>query len=127
MLTTTELAQHMKVGVHGSTYGGNPLACAVANAVIDHISQPPVLDGVKQREAWFKQGLAKINDKYDVFADVRGKGLLIGAELNSKWQGRAFEILNACGKGGLLVLMVVRMLCVSHHLWSSLKKKLSKV
>ncbi|MFV0576285.1 MAG: aspartate aminotransferase family protein [Vibrio sp.] len=105
MLTTTEIAQSMKVGVHGSTYGGNPLACAVAEAVVNHISQPFVLDGVREREQWFKQGLQAINEKYDLFADIRGKGLLIGAELNEAWKDRARDILVAAGKQGLLLLV----------------------
>lgn len=105
MLTTTELAQHMKPGVHGSTYGGNPLACAVAEAVVNHISQPSVLQGVAEREQWLKQGLSALNDKYGLFADIRGKGLLIGAELNDEWKGRARDILVAAGQHGLLLLV----------------------
>ncbi len=105
MLTTTKLAQHMKVGVHGSTYGGNPLACAVAEAVVNFTQQADILAGVKQREQWLKQGLAKLNEKYDLFADIRGKGLLIGAELNQHWQGRARDILIAAGEHGLLLLV----------------------
>ncbi|WP_086982025.1 aspartate aminotransferase family protein [Vibrio aphrogenes] len=105
MLTTSELAQHMKVGVHGSTYGGNPLACAVAEAVVNHISQPMVLQGVVEREQWLKQGLEALNQKYGIFADIRGKGLLIGAELNEEWQGRARDILVAAGQHGLLLLV----------------------
>ncbi len=105
MLTTTALAASMKVGTHGSTYGGNPLACAVANAVIDTINTPEVLDGVKVREGWFRDGLARINDKYSLFSEVRGKGLLIGAVLNDEWQGRARDILVAAGQQGLLVLV----------------------
>ncbi|UTV27967.1 aspartate aminotransferase family protein [Photobacterium atrarenae] len=105
MLTTTELAKHLKVGTHGSTYGGNPLACAVAEAVIDEISKPEVLEGVKQREQWFRDGLAKINAKYPIFAEVRGKGLLLGAALNEEWQGRARDILVAAGEEGLMVLV----------------------
>lgn len=105
MLTTTELAKHLKVGTHGSTYGGNPLACAVAEAVIDEISKPEVLAGVKQREQWFRDGLAQINAKYPIFAEVRGKGLLLGAALNDEWQGRARDILVAAGEEGLMVLV----------------------
>lgn len=105
MLTTSELATHLKVGTHGSTYGGNPLACAVAEAVVDVVSQPETLAGVKEREAMFRDGLAKINDKYQIFSEVRGKGLLLGAALNEAWQGRARDVLVAAGEQGLMVLV----------------------
>ncbi|WP_070970622.1 aspartate aminotransferase family protein [Vibrio sonorensis] len=105
MLTTTELAQHLKIGTHGSTYGGNPLACAVAEAVVDVVSQPETLAGVKEREALFREGLAKINDKYQLFSEIRGQGLLLGAALNEEWQGRARDVLVAAGKQGLMVLI----------------------
>ncbi|PKF77856.1 aspartate aminotransferase family protein [Vibrio sp. vnigr-6D03] len=105
MLTTTELSKHMKVGTHGSTYGGNPLACAVAEAVVDVVSQPDVLAGVKEREALFREGLTRINNKYPIFSEVRGKGLLLGAALNEEWQGRARDVLVAAGNEGLMVLV----------------------
>jgi len=105
MLTTAELAEHMKVGTHGSTYGGNPLGCAVAEAVVDVVSKPETLAGVLEREALFREGLEKINAKYNIFAEVRGKGLLLGAALNEQWQGRARDVLVAAGKEGLMVLV----------------------
>ncbi|MCJ2378798.1 aspartate aminotransferase family protein [Vibrio sp. ZSDZ34] len=105
MLTTKALAQHMKVGTHGSTYGGNPLACAVAEAVVNEVSKPETLAGVAEREVWFRDGLQKINDKYSIFSEVRGKGLLLGAALNEQWQGRARDVLVAAGKQGLMVLV----------------------
>ncbi|MBE3656359.1 aspartate aminotransferase family protein [Vibrio navarrensis] len=105
MLTTEKLAAHMNVGTHGSTYGGNPLACAVAEAVVSEVSKPETLQGVKEREALFREGLSKINDKYQIFSEIRGKGLLLGAALNQEWQGRARDILVAAGKEGLLVLV----------------------
>ncbi|BDU38777.1 aspartate aminotransferase family protein [Vibrio nigripulchritudo] len=105
MLTTTELAQHLKIGTHGSTYGGNPLACAVAEAVVDVVGQPDVLEGVKEREALFREGLSRINNKYPIFSEIRGKGLLLGAALNEEWQGRARDILVAAGNEGLMVLV----------------------
>lgn len=105
MLTTTELAQHLKVGTHGSTYGGNPLACAVAEAVIEEVSKPETLAGVKEREQWFRDGLEALNAKYDMFAEIRGKGLLLGAALNEEWQGRARDVLVAAGEQGLMVLV----------------------
>ena len=122
MLTTNKLAQHFKVGTHGSTYGGNPLACAVAEAVVDIVSQPEVLAGVVEREALFRQGLTKINDKYQIFNEIRGKGLLLGAALNEQWQGRARDVLMAAGEQGLMLLVagadVVRFtpsLVISHQ------------
>lgn len=105
MLTTTTLASHLNVGTHGSTYGGNPLACAVAEAVINEISQPAVLAGVKVREAWFREALMQINSRYPIFSEIRGKGLLLGAVLASEWQGRARDILVAAGDEGLMVLV----------------------
>lgn len=105
MLTTTELATHLKVGTHGSTYGGNPLACAVAETVVDIVSDPETLEGVKEREQLFRAGLDAINDKYNLFSEVRGKGLLIGAALNEQWQGRARDVLVAAGQHGLMLLV----------------------
>ncbi|MEF1311611.1 aspartate aminotransferase family protein [Vibrio mytili] len=105
MLTTAKLAEHLKVGTHGSTYGGNPLACAVAEAVVNEVTKPEVLAGVLEREAMFREGLEKINAKYNLFSEVRGKGLLLGAALNEEWQGRARDILVASGKQGLMILI----------------------
>ncbi len=105
MLTTTELAAHFKVGTHGSTYGGNPLACAVAEAVLDEISKPETLNGVLEREIIFREGLAEINKKYSIFSEIRGEGLLLGAAMNKAWQGRAKDVLTAAGKEGLMVLI----------------------
>ncbi|WP_047047549.1 aspartate aminotransferase family protein [Vibrio mexicanus] len=105
ILTTTELAQHLKVGTHGSTYGGNPLACAVAEAVIDVVSSQETLEGVKHRETLFRQALTKLNDKYQIFSEIRGKGLLLGAALNDEWQGRARDVLVAAGEQGLMILV----------------------
>lgn len=59
MLTTEALAKHLVVGTHGTTYGGNPLACAVGNAVIDVINTPQVLQGVKAKHDLFKTVLSK--------------------------------------------------------------------
>lgn len=105
MLTTTDIAKHLKIGTHGSTYGGNPLACAVAEAAFDTVNTPEVLAGVAQRETLFKTKLAEINAKYNVFSDIRGLGLLVGAELNETYTGRAKDFLNAAMEHGLMTLV----------------------
>lgn len=105
MLTTTEIASHLKVGTHGSTYGGNPLACAVAEAVLDVVNTPQVLSGIKQREQLFRDGLAAINAKYHCFSEVRGQGLLLGAVLNDDFKGRSRDFLLASIDQGLMALV----------------------
>ncbi|WP_462159932.1 aspartate aminotransferase family protein [Pseudoalteromonas sp. GB56] len=105
MLTTSEIAEHLKPGTHGSTYGGNPLACAVAEAAFDTVNTPAVLEGVKVREQLFRDGLAAINEKYNVFSEVRGKGLLLGAVLNEQYKGQARDFLNASIDNGLMSLV----------------------
>ncbi|MCL1142257.1 aspartate aminotransferase family protein [Shewanella gaetbuli] len=105
MLTTARIAAHLKVGTHGSTYGGNPLACAIGNAVMDVVNTPEVLDGVKHREQLFRDGLAAINAKYNVFSEVRGKGLLLGAVLNDQYEGRSRDFLVASVAEGLMSLV----------------------
>lgn len=105
MLTTTAIAKHLKVGTHGSTYGGNPLACAVAEAVIDTINTPEIPAGVKTKAQLYTDGLNAINAKYNVFSEVRGKGLLIGAVLNEHYQGRANDFLNAAMAEGVMTLV----------------------
>jgi acetylornithine/N-succinyldiaminopimelate aminotransferase len=113
MLTTTAIAKHLVVGTHGSTYGGNPLACAVGIAAFDTVNTPEVLNGVKQREQLFREGLKAINAKYDVFSEIRGKGLLLGAALNEKYQGKARDFMLASADEGLMILVagysVIRM------------------
>ena len=105
MLTTAAIAQHFGVGSHGTTYGGNPLACAVSLAVLDIISAPETLANVHARHDQFFAGLNEIGHKYNIFKEVRGQGLLIGCELADKWQGRAKDFVKASEKQSLMILM----------------------
>ncbi|MFN3710696.1 aspartate aminotransferase family protein [Alishewanella sp. HH-ZS] len=105
MLTTTAIAAHLKVGTHGSTYGGNPLACAVAEAAIDTINTAEVLSGVLKNEQIFRECLQAINEKYQVFTEVRGKGMLLGAVLNEKYKGRSRDFFLAAADQGLFALV----------------------
>ncbi|MEN9659820.1 MAG: hypothetical protein RL571_3285 [Pseudomonadota bacterium] len=105
MLTTKAIAKSFVVGTHGSTYGGNPLVTAVADKVIALINTPAVLDGVKHRNKLFVDGLNKINAKHGVFKEIRGSGLLIGAELAPVLQGRAKDVVTLGAKHGVVLLM----------------------
>jgi acetylornithine/N-succinyldiaminopimelate aminotransferase len=105
MITTTEIAKHLKIGTHGSTYGGNPLACAVGEAAFDTVNNEELLAGVRAKEVIYRNALEAINAKYNVFNEIRGKGLLIGAVLTEKYHGQAKDFLNAAIDEGLMVLV----------------------
>lgn len=78
-LATAEAAEGMKPGTHGSTYGGNPLAMAVGNAVLDVVLAEGFLDHVRDVALVFRQGLASLKDRYpDIVEDIRGEGLMLG-------------------------------------------------
>jgi acetylornithine/N-succinyldiaminopimelate aminotransferase len=78
-LATSEAAKGMTAGTHGSTFGGNPLAMAVGNAVLDVMLEPGFLEGVRRKAVLFKQRLAEVTDRHPtVIAEMRGEGLLLG-------------------------------------------------
>ena len=80
-LATEEAAKGMVAGTHGSTYGGNPMACAVGSAVMDHVAQPAFLADVSRKAGHFRQALEGLIASHpDVFVGVRGAGLMIGVE-----------------------------------------------
>ena len=105
MLTTTEIAKSFSFGTHGSTYGGNPLACAVALEAINIIHDDQLLANIASKHALFCSELARINEEYGIFHEIRGKGLLIGAELVKKWHGKGKVFLEAAAKEGLMLLV----------------------
>jgi acetylornithine/N-succinyldiaminopimelate aminotransferase len=111
VLATAEAAKGITPGTHGSTFGGNPLATAVGNAVLDVVSEPGFLDHVRDMARLFRQRLAEIKDRHSqVIAEVRGEGLLIGlkslvpnGELIDALRG---EKLLAVGAGDNVVRLV---------------------
>ena len=106
MLTTTEIAKSFSVGAHGTTYGGNPLAAAVACKVLEIINKPAFLARVVEAGQKLRESLERIAADYpDVFAGVRGKGLMLGMVMSEKYQGRAGEITQAAQQQGLLLLL----------------------
>ena len=104
MLTTNDIASVMHPGVHGTTYGGNPLACAVGCEAFDIINTPDVLQGVQKRRAIFIEQFENINDKFKVFREYLGKGLLLGAELQPKFHSKARDFLNVASECKVMIL-----------------------
>jgi len=89
-LLTRAVGEHMVVGTHGSTYGGNPLAMAVGIAAWDEVSKPETLQNVVEVGNYLKQQFAALADEYsDVIVEARGKGLLVGFKLHDQFVARA--------------------------------------
>ena len=105
MLTKTCFAEHLIAGTHGTTFGGNPLACAVAGKAFDLINTETMLTGVKHKEQLIRQHLQTINDEFSIFKEVRGAGLLLGAVLNEQYQDQAKVFFLEAAKQGLLILV----------------------
>ena len=105
VLAREAFASVMTVGSHGTTYGGNPLACAVAGEVLSIINTPEVLSGVRQRHQWFSERLAAINARFGLFDEVRGLGLLIGCALKPAWAGKAKLISQLAAEQGVMILI----------------------
>jgi acetylornithine/N-succinyldiaminopimelate aminotransferase len=101
VIATAEAAKGMTPGSHGSTFGGNPLAMAAGNAVLDVATKSGFLDHVRKLALLFRQRLAEIKDRHPaVIADVRGEGLLIGLKCNVP-NG---EFIDACRAQKLLLV-----------------------
>lgn len=105
MLTVDRVAEVFGVGTHGTTFGGNPLASAVALTALETINTPEVLNGVAKRHALIRSELEAINAKYDCFKEVRGMGLLIGAELDNAFHDKGKDILAAAIDHNLMLLI----------------------
>ncbi|MGA9070202.1 MAG: aspartate aminotransferase family protein [Terracidiphilus sp.] len=85
---TNEVARAFHAGMHGTTFGGGPLACAVATAVIDHIEKENLLDHINEVGEYFQAELNKLAERHASITTVRGKGLMIAAELDSAELGK---------------------------------------
>ncbi|MDO4997794.1 MAG: acetylornithine/succinyldiaminopimelate transaminase [Neisseria sp.] len=105
MLANEQFAPALSVGSHGSTFGGNPLACAVASRAFDVINTPETLNHVREQGEKLQVDLRQIAAETGIFAEVRGKGLLIGAVLAEAHRGKAGEIVAAALQAGLMILV----------------------
>ncbi len=105
ILTTDKIAPTFGPGTHGSTFGGNPMACAVGSRAFDIINAPETLAHVEQQGQKLQTALRELGVKTGVFKEVRGMGLLLGCVLADEYAGKASEITAAALKHGLMVLV----------------------
>jgi acetylornithine/LysW-gamma-L-lysine aminotransferase len=99
ILLREELAPHIQVGDHGSTFGGNPVAAAAALAVMDRLTTPGFIEGIARKGAFLVRGLKALKKKYpSQVAEVRGLGLMIGVEL----KGEAAPVLKGLRERNIL-------------------------
>ncbi len=101
-----EKTEHtLQPGTHGSTYGGNPVMCAVALKALHKIMSPSLLANVEERSQQLFTTLAHINDELQLFTEIRGRGLMVGAELIPELHGKAGALSEYARTFGVLVLI----------------------
>ncbi len=104
MLIGAKAENTFQFGSHGSTFGGNPLAATVARAVLKKLQTPALRKNVAERGRQLVTALSAINAKHGLFSEIRGRGLMIGAELEPTWHGEAGDIAETARKHGVIVL-----------------------
>ncbi|MDE3016224.1 MAG: aspartate aminotransferase family protein [Pseudomonadota bacterium] len=104
MLVGEKAENVFQYGSHGSTFGGNPLACAVARVVLQKLQTKTLQKNIRERGTQLASALAAINNRHGVFSEIRGRGLMIGAELSDPHKGKASDIVETARSHGVLVL-----------------------
>jgi predicted acetylornithine/succinylornithine family transaminase len=101
ILLREEHAHHLRVGDHGSTFGGNAVCAAAANAVLDHLEEPGFLDEIGAKGLYLQRGLKKLARRHkNAIAEIRGLGLMVGVEL----RGEAAPVLKGLKERGILAV-----------------------
>lgn len=104
MLTTDEIGRSFVVGTHGSTFGGNPLAAAVATRVLQLVDDPAFLAEVRRKGGLLREGLAEIGTRHGTWSTVRGMGLWLGCVMENEWEGKSGDLSAKCFEEGVMTL-----------------------
>ncbi|MFZ4541535.1 MAG: aspartate aminotransferase family protein [Rickettsiales bacterium] len=105
MLVGPKAADVLQFGTHGTTFGGNPVMAAVAVASVTKLASPAVVGNVVDKAAKLRAGLTAMNETLGLFKEIRGRGLMIGAELLPEHAGKSGDISELARKAGVLVLV----------------------
>jgi acetylornithine/N-succinyldiaminopimelate aminotransferase len=104
MLAGPKVAEVMQYGAHGTTFGGNPMAAAVARVALRKLGSPELLANVARQSEALRAALIRLGAEFALFTDVRGRGLMLGAVLTDAYKGHAGEVLDVAASHGLLLL-----------------------
>lgn len=104
MLAGPKVSEVMQYGAHGTTFGGNPMAAAVARVALAKLGSPEILLNVARQAHDLREALGKINNELEMFEEIRGRGLMIGGVLAASYKGKAGAILDLAVNHGLLLL-----------------------
>ena len=99
------VAPYIKMGDHGTTFGGNPFACRVAHHVFTRLAKSSLQEDVKIKSTLFLSFFETVKEKFPgVFSEVRGRGLIVGYQLSDSVKGKATELITAARERGLLII-----------------------
>ncbi len=104
MLVGEKAAEAMQFGAHGTTFGGNPLAAAVARVALRRLGSDEIAANTQRQAQALRDGLAALNAEFELFSEVRGRGLMLGAVLKPAHAGKAGAIGDLAAAHGLLLL-----------------------
>ena len=113
-LLGSKLENTLSLGSHGSTFGGNPVCCAVADVVFKKVSNSEFLSEIRMKGEYLRTELLELNERVGFFEEIRGKGLMVGLQIREKYGEIAAQVMHSCLQEGLLVLQsgtnVIRLL-----------------
>lgn len=105
IVSAKSVGEHIKAGDHGTTFGGNPLACRVAHHIVGRLASPELQKSVEDKSAMFVAGFKALQTQYPhMVKEIRGRGLILGLQLSEAFGSKASDIITAARERGLLII-----------------------